>query len=108
MKWIMSLAAGLAIGYFVYQAAVSNKDGGRKTTGRLHKSVKDKKVAGVCGGIAEYLNVDPTIIRLVFALLVIGWGTGLLAYIVLAIALPEGEAGTDDLEAAEEKEKTGE
>ena len=69
----MSIAAGLAIGYFIWQLVVNNKEGGAKTTGRLHKSTKDKKIAGVCGGIAEYLNTDPTIIRLVFALLVLGW-----------------------------------
>ena len=91
MKWIMSLAAGLAIGYFVYQATVCNKNGEEKTTGRIHKSVKDRKIAGVCGGIAEYLNADPTIIRLVFALLALGWGSGVLAYIVCALVLPEGE-----------------
>ena len=91
MKWIMSVAAGLAIGYFVYQMIVSNKNGENGTTGRIHKSTKDKKIAGVCGGIAEYLNADPTIIRLVFALLVLGWGTGVLAYIVCALILPEGE-----------------
>ena len=72
MKWAMSIAAGLAVGYFIWQMIVNSKDGGIKTTGRLHKSVKDKKVAGVCGGIAEYLNTDPTIIRLVFALLALG------------------------------------
>ena len=88
MKWIMSLAAGLAIGYFVYQSIVS-RNGGRRITGRLHKSLKDKKVAGVCGGIAEYLGVDPTIVRLAFALMVVGWGSGLLAYIVCALVLPE-------------------
>ena len=91
MSWIMSIAAGLAIGYFVYQLIVS-RNGGVKTTGRLHKSVKDKKIAGVCGGIAEYLNVDPTIIRLVFALMVLGWGTGVLAYIACALILPEGDS----------------
>ena len=53
--------------------------------------MKDKKIAGVCGGIAEYLNADPTIIRLAFALLVLGWGSGELAYIVCALVLPEGE-----------------
>ena len=90
MSWIMSIAAGLAIGYFIYQMVVS-KNGGVKTTGRIHKSVKDKKIAGVCGGIAEYLNADPTIIRLVFAMLVLGWGSGVLAYIVCALVLPEGE-----------------
>jgi len=89
MSWIMTIAVGAAIGYFAYQIILNNKNG--EATGRLHKSTKDKKIAGVCGGIAEYLNADPTIIRLVFALLVLGWGTGVLAYIVLAIALPEGE-----------------
>ena len=91
MSWIMSIAAGLAIGYFIYQMIVS-KNGGVKTTGRIHKSVKDKKIAGVCGGIAEYLNADPTIIRLVFALMVLGWGTGVLAYIACALILPEGDS----------------
>ena len=90
MKWIMSLAAGLAIGYFVYQSIVS-RNGGRRITGRLHKSLKDKKVAGVCGGIAEFLNTDPTMVRLVFALLCLGWGSGIVAYIVCALVLPEGE-----------------
>ena len=91
MRWIMSIAAGLAIGYFVYQMVVS-KNGGVKTTGRIHKSVKDRKIAGVCGGIAEYLNADPTIIRLAFALMVLGWGTGVLAYIACALILPEGDS----------------
>ena len=86
----MTIAVGAAIGYFAYQIIQNNKNG-EAATGRLHKSTKDKKVAGVCGGIAEYLNTDPTIIRLVFALMVLGWGTGLLAYIVLALVLPEGE-----------------
>ena len=41
--------------------------------------------------IAEYLNTDSTIIRLVFALLVLGWGSGVLAYIACALILPEGD-----------------
>ena len=88
MSWIMTIAVGAAIGYFAYQIFQNNKNG-EASTGRLHKSTKDKKIAGVCGGIAEYLNTDPTIIRLVFALMVLGWGTGVLAYIVCAIVLPE-------------------
>ena len=87
MKTVMSIAAGLAIGYFAYQYFVSNARG--KTHGRLHKSATDKKLAGVCGGIAEYLGIDPTIIRLAWALLIFGWGTGLVAYIVCAFVLPE-------------------
>ncbi|MCR5566552.1 MAG: PspC domain-containing protein [Clostridiales bacterium] len=86
----MTIAVGAAIGYFAYQIIQNNRNG-EAATGRLHKSTKDRKLAGVCGGIAEYLNTDPTIIRLAFALMVLGWGTGLLAYIVLALVLPEGE-----------------
>lgn len=55
---------------------------------RLYKSIKDKKIAGVCGGIAEYLNVDSTIVRLICIVLVFGWGAGLLAYIVAALIMP--------------------
>ena len=94
----MYVLAGLAIGYFAYQYFASNSKG--KITGRLHKSTKDKKLAGVCGGIAEYLGVDPTIIRLAWALLAFGWGTGVLAYIVCAFVLPEGDE-TDDSTAEE-------
>ncbi len=105
MGTVMSLAAGLAIGYFIYQTIVNNKNGNRgKITGRLHKSVKDKKIAGVCGGIAEYLKVDPTIVRLVFALMFFGWGSGLLAYLACAFILPTG----DDTEDEEEEEETAE
>ena len=88
MSWIMSIAAGLAIGYFIYQMVVS-KNGGVKTTGRIHKSVKDKKIAGVCGGIAEWLGVDPTVIRIAWAVLACGWGTGVLLYLICAFVLPE-------------------
>lgn len=87
MKTVLSILAGLAIGYFAYQFIVSNSRG--KISGRLHKSARDKKIAGVCGGLAEYLGVDPTIIRLAWALLALGWGTGVLAYIVCAFVLPE-------------------
>lgn len=56
---------------------------------KLHKSATDKKLCGVCGGLAEYLNVDPTIIRLIWALAVVFAGTGLLAYLVAALVMPE-------------------
>ena len=55
---------------------------------RLYKSSTDKKIAGVCGGIAEYLNVDSTIVRLICIALVFGWGSGLIAYIVAALVMP--------------------
>jgi len=56
---------------------------------RLYKSTKDRKICGVCAGIAEYFNIDPTIVRLIEAVLVLCCGTGLLAYIIAAIVLPD-------------------
>lgn len=55
---------------------------------KLYRSIEDKKIAGVCGGIAEYMNVDSTIVRLICIILIFGWGTGLLAYIVAALVMP--------------------
>ena len=56
--------------------------------GRLHRDENDKILGGVCGGIANYLRIDPTIVRLVFALISFGAGTGILLYILLWIILP--------------------
>lgn len=56
---------------------------------RLTKSRNDRKLCGVCAGFAEYLNLDPTIVRLVWAILVVAAGTGVLAYLVAAIVMPE-------------------
>jgi phage shock protein C len=56
---------------------------------RLTRSRDDRMIAGVAGGLAEYLDIDPSIVRVVWALLVFAWGFGLLAYIVMAIVVPE-------------------
>lgn len=56
---------------------------------KLYKSSSDKKLAGVCGGIAEYFDVDSTIIRLAWVLFTLAGGAGLLAYIIAAIVMPE-------------------
>lgn len=56
---------------------------------RLYKSTTNRVLCGVCGGLGEYFNVDPTIIRLLFILLLFGAGSGLLAYIIAAIIIPE-------------------
>ena len=55
---------------------------------KLYKSTTDKKVCGVCGGIAEYLNVDSTVIRLICVLAILFAGSGLLAYLIAAIIMP--------------------
>ena len=56
---------------------------------RFYLSTRDKKLGGVCGGLAEYFNVDPLLVRVAFLLLVFGLGTGLIAYIVLWILAPK-------------------
>lgn len=49
----------------------------------------DAKLFGVCGGIAEYFDVDPTIVRVAWAVLIFAYGTGLLAYLVCALCMPK-------------------
>ena len=56
---------------------------------KLTKSRTNRQLCGVCGGFAEYLNLDVTVIRLVWAILVLAGGSGLLAYIIAAIIMPE-------------------
>lgn len=55
---------------------------------RLYRSRADKVLGGVCGGLAEYFNVDPTFIRIVAVLLVFAKGVGLLAYLIAWIIVP--------------------
>lgn len=55
---------------------------------RLYKIEEGKKLCGVCGGIAEYFNIDPTVVRLIMVFLVLCAGTGVLAYIVAALVMP--------------------
>src|SRR5437868_14836416 len=55
---------------------------------RVHRSATDRVVAGVCGGLAEYLEVDPSLVRLAFIVGMLWGGLGLLIYVVMAIVLP--------------------
>jgi phage shock protein PspC (stress-responsive transcriptional regulator) len=55
---------------------------------RLYRSRTNQKIAGVCGGIAEYLDLDPTVVRIVFVLLAFVNGGGIIAYLVCWIAMP--------------------
>ena len=56
---------------------------------KLCKSNTNKKICGVCGGIAEYLNADPTLIRLAFVIIALAACSGVLAYILAALIMPE-------------------
>ena len=58
-------------------------------TKKLYKSSTDKKLCGVCGGIAEYFGIDPTILRLLWVLAVLCAGTGVLAYLIGALLIPD-------------------
>ena len=55
---------------------------------KLTKS-RDKKLVGVCGGIAEYFDMDPTVVRILWLLAVLCAGTGVLAYLIAALLMPD-------------------
>lgn len=57
-------------------------------TKKLYRSFENKKIAGVCGGLGEYFDIDPTIIRLLWAALALSFGGGIVAYIVAWIIVP--------------------
>lgn len=56
---------------------------------RLYRNPQDKKLAGVCSGIANYFDIDPTVVRLAWVLLSLFGGSGVIAYIVCALIIPE-------------------
>lgn len=56
---------------------------------KLYKSVKDKKLCGVCAGVADYLDLDPTMVRIVWTLITMFWGTGLVLYIIAALVMDD-------------------
>ena len=58
---------------------------------RLTRSVRNKKIAGVCGGVAEYFEIDVTLVRILWLVAVLGVGTGVLAYVVCWIVMPREE-----------------
>ena len=55
---------------------------------RLYKSEDNRILCGVCGGVGDYLGVDPTLVRLVWVLITLAAGAGLLLYIIAAIIMP--------------------
>lgn len=55
---------------------------------KLCRSATDKKLGGVCAGIAEYLDIDPTVIRLVWVIFTLLGGAGILAYVIALLVMP--------------------
>lgn len=60
-----------------------------KLNKRLYRSRKDQQIAGVCGGVADYLGVDPTLVRLLWVILALAGGPGLLLYVIMWAIVPE-------------------
>lgn len=65
---------------------------------RLYKSQKDQKIDGVCAGIAEYFEIDPTLVRLAWVLFCVLGGSGVLAYIVCMLVIPSAPSDIIDAE----------
>lgn len=77
-------------------------------TPRLTRSETDRWIAGVAGGIAERLGLDPTLVRLAWVLSIFFGGLGVFAYLVLWIVLPRGAPTSPALEIAEQRYARGE
>ena len=56
---------------------------------KLYRSKTNKKIVGVCAGIAQYFNIDPTIIRIIWAIVTLFGGAGVILYIICAFVIPE-------------------
>ncbi len=58
---------------------------------KIYLSKKDSKVCGVCGGLAEYFDIDSTIIRIIWLASIVIYGSGLLLYFICALVIPKKE-----------------
>jgi phage shock protein C len=65
------------------------KDNGAMEEKRLMRSTTERMIAGVAGGLGEYFNMDPTLVRLIFVLLALAGGPGLILYLILWVVMPE-------------------
>ncbi|HYM80217.1 MAG TPA: PspC domain-containing protein [Candidatus Limnocylindria bacterium] len=59
---------------------------------RLYRSRTDRKIAGICGGLGAYIGADPVIFRIIWVLLVLGYGFGILAYLIAWLVIPQEPA----------------
>lgn len=84
-----------ALGYLLLWIMVPEKpgaQGGPRLARRVHLSSTDRKVAGVCGGLGEWLEIDPVLFRVAFIALALMGGLGVLVYIVLWLLIPRPSA----------------
>lgn len=88
--------AGAGAGSSASAATAETMPAGPK---RLYRIREGAMISGVCNGIAGYCNIDPTIVRLAFILLVMAWGTGILAYLIMAFVVPEARSPEEKAQA---------
>ena len=78
---------------------------------RLYRSTTDRMIGGVCGGLAEFFNIDPTIVRLIFVILLLTGSAGFWIYLILLVVVPEApqteahSAEVIDVEAVDEEQE---
>ena len=77
-----------AVAYLVMWVMVPAQDGARREGSRLRRSGTDRKIAGVCGGLGEFFNLDPVLFRVAFVVLAFVGGLGILLYMVLWLVVP--------------------
>lgn len=70
----------------------------QKTSKRLYRDPDNRILGGVCGGLGSYFNTDPIIFRIIFILIALGMGSGIIIYIILWIAIPEAVTTAQKLE----------
>ena len=76
---------------------------------KLYRSVEDRQIAGVCAGVADYFDIDPTLVRLLFVLGFFVTGSGLFwAYVIMMIVVPEYVPASQDIVTADVEEVTPE
>lgn len=84
--------------------AKSMSETGAKPIKHLYRSRKNRMIGGVCGGLAEYFGIDPTLVRLVWVALFIAWGSGLLIYLIAWLIIPSEPVYGDQTSASQDSE----
>ena len=69
---------------------------------RLYRSQKERMIGGVCGGLGNFFQVDPIIFRLIFVLMLLGAGSGVLVYIIMMLIIPEEPIEIEPVETIKE------
>ncbi|MCL1987176.1 MAG: PspC domain-containing protein [Firmicutes bacterium] len=64
---------------------------------KLTKSPNNRVISGVCGGLGEYFGIDPTVVRLIWALFILFGGSGVLIYVLCMLFMPEGNVYYDEV-----------